>query len=174
MTKRQTPPGRISKLDVVVVKPFGPHHCARCLGSVNAEKTSSRGASNSRMPMIDRGSLERSRLFVAPTRRILFRLLGGVGLKSLQVVVEPIEALVVKSAVVRQPIVDVLERAWLDAARAPLRLAGARNEAGTFQHLEVLRHRRKAHGKGLGEFRDRGLAKRQARQDGAAGRVGKG
>jgi hypothetical protein len=56
MTKRQTPPGRNSKRDVVVVNPFGPHHCARCFASVQTENTNSRGASNSRIPMIERGS----------------------------------------------------------------------------------------------------------------------
>src|SRR5262249_59280230 len=60
MTKRQTPPGRKSKLKVVVVKPNGPHHCARCFGSVQVEKTSARGAANSRVPTIARGSCSRS------------------------------------------------------------------------------------------------------------------
>src|ERR1700741_2657646 len=65
MTKRQTPPGRKSKLNVVVVKPNRPHHCARCFGSVQAEKTHARGASNSRVPIIDRGSRSRSTRLVA-------------------------------------------------------------------------------------------------------------
>ena len=33
---------------VVVERPFGPHHSAKCLGSLQASKTSSRGASNTR------------------------------------------------------------------------------------------------------------------------------
>src|SRR5579862_1535082 len=113
----------MSKLDVVVVNPFGPHHCAKCFGSVKAEKTSSRGASNSRMPTIDRGSLSRSSLFGAVIVAIFFVIRFGVfGLQLLQIIVEPVETLVVKAAIVLQPIVDVLERARLDAAGPPLRL----------------------------------------------------
>src|SRR5580700_7882284 len=96
MTKRQTPPGRNSKRDVVVVKPFGPHHCARCFGSVHAANTSSRGASNSRMPMIARGSLCRSRLlFTAMFFTLGLRQLGfrRFGLQYFQIGVEPIKTL---------------------------------------------------------------------------------
>src|SRR5271168_3483956 len=106
MTKRQTPAGRMSKLDVVVVKPYGPHHCARCFGSLHIEKTSSRGASNSRTAMIERESASRSILFVAA---IAF-LPASFGLQRFQIIVETIEALVEKTPVVGEPIVDVLER----------------------------------------------------------------
>src|SRR5580698_9034778 len=122
MTKRQTPPGLKSKLDVVVVKPFGPHHCARCLGSVHAAKTRSRGASNSRVPMIDRGSLSRSRFVLAAMFVLLLGafagrgLAGFFGLERFQVAIETIETLVVKSAILVEPVVDRLERARLDPA----------------------------------------------------------
>src|ERR1700722_7031217 len=123
MTKRQTPPGRNSKRDVVVVKPFGPHHCARCLASVQTENTSSRGASNSRMPMIERGSLCRSRLFAAAMFLALrFR---RFGLQDFQIGVEAIKALLEEPAIVFEPVVDALERLRLDAAGAGLRLAAA-------------------------------------------------
>src|SRR5271163_3337681 len=121
MTKRQTPPGRMSKLNVVVVKPFGPHHCARCLGSVKAAKTRSRGASNSRMPMIERGSLSRSRLLFAAMSILLLtnlvsRRLAGLpgrllGLQRFQVAIEALETLVVETAIAIEPVVDMLERA---------------------------------------------------------------
>src|SRR5580704_3290317 len=133
MTKRQTPPGRNSKRDVVVVKPFGPHHCARCFGSVQAEKTSSRGASNSRVPMIERGSRSRSRLLVTGMFSVLpLRSCAGAffGLQLFQVSVQPVEALVEKAPVMREPIVDVFKRPRLDAARPPLRFTAAGNEAG--------------------------------------------
>src|ERR1700732_1551200 len=109
MTNRQMPPGRMSKRDVVVVKPFGPHHCARCSGLVHTEKTNSRGASNSRMPMIERGSVSKSRLFLAA----MFLVPGvrRLGLQLFQVDVEAIEAFVEEAAVMLQPIVNVLERA---------------------------------------------------------------
>src|SRR6266545_6909511 len=37
---------------MVFVKPFGPHHCATCLGSVHASNTRSRGASMTRVVTI--------------------------------------------------------------------------------------------------------------------------
>src|SRR5579862_3179825 len=174
MTKRQTPPGRISKLCVVVVKPYGPHHCAKCLGSVHSEKTRSRGAANSRTPMIDRGSRSRSMLLPAamPTlllavfdfRGLRVRRLGFclLGLQRPQIEVEPIEALVVEAAIVVEPVVNILERARLDPAGPRLRLARAGDQAGALEHLEMLRDRRETHRKGFGELHDRGLAERQA------------
>src|SRR5208282_5237743 len=114
MTKRQTPPERNSKREVVVEKPFGPHHCARCFGSVQTENTSSRGASNSRMPTIERGSRSRSRLlFTAMFLALGFR---RFGLQNFQIDVEAIEALFEEPAIVFEPVVDVLERLRLDAA----------------------------------------------------------
>src|SRR5579864_6251664 len=136
MTKRQTPPGRNAKLDVVVVKPFGPHHCARCFGSVQTENTSSRGAANSRMPMIERGSLCRSRLFVAAMFLALcFR---RFGLQHFQIGFETVKTLLEETAIVFEPIVDVFERLRLDAAGAKLRFPAARDQAGTFQNFEML------------------------------------
>src|SRR3984957_20195762 len=144
MTKRQMPPGRNSKRDVVVVKPFGPHHCARCFGSVHAANTSSRGASNSRMPMIARGSLCKSRLFVAAMFLALrFRRLG---LQDFQIGIEAIQTLLEETPIVFEPIVDALQLLRLDAAGAELRFAAARDQAGALQHLEMLGDGRKAHG----------------------------
>src|SRR5580698_10625489 len=151
MTNRQTPPGLKSKLDVVVVKPFGPHHCERCLGSVHAANTSSRGASNSRTPMIDRGSVSRSSLLVAamfPVLLLAFRL-RFAGLQFLQIGIEAIEALLEKAAIVLKPIVDFFQGTWLDPARPPLRLARTGDQAGSFQDLQVLGHSRHAHGERL-------------------------
>src|SRR5580692_8324500 len=137
MTKRHTPPGRKSKALVVVVKPFGPHHCARCFTSVNAENTKSRGASNTRIAMIESGSPSRSTLTAVSIVAILlvldgtvFGILFGLGLKLPQIVVEAIEALLEKAAVVAKPVVDVLERLRLDPAGPPLRRAAARDETG--------------------------------------------
>src|SRR6185437_4070401 len=102
MTKRQIPPGRRSKLMVVVVKPFGPHHCARCSGSVQAANTRSRGASNSRKPMIERGSLSRSRLLLAAMPTLLLTglgpgcLAGFLALQRFQIAIEAIKTLVVE------------------------------------------------------------------------------
>src|SRR6266852_9842886 len=71
MTKRQTPPGFTSILWVVVVKPFGPHHCPMCSGSVHAFHTSSRGASNTRVPRISRSPTSAAFLLSAAMLRLL-------------------------------------------------------------------------------------------------------
>src|SRR6185503_856471 len=137
MTKRQTPPGRMSKALVVVVKPFGPHHCARCLGSVHASNTSARGASSSRTAMMACGSRSRSMLFLAATLRLrLCRFLCR--LQLVQVVLQAIEARFPEAAIAFQPIVNAAQCARFDAAGPPLRLAAARDQARALQHLEVL------------------------------------
>src|SRR5438132_3909632 len=96
MTKRHTPPGLKSKALVVVRKPSGPHHCARCFGSVHTDQTSSRGASSSRVPTITFGSESRSMLLVAAT--FLLLLLSGFpfwrcGLQRAEVVLQTIQSL---------------------------------------------------------------------------------
>lgn len=48
ITKRYAPPVRKSISQPGSVKPFGPHHCFRCPGSLQTLKTSSRGASKTR------------------------------------------------------------------------------------------------------------------------------
>ena len=49
ITIRYRPPGRTSISQTGFVKPFGPHHCATCFGSVQASNTRSRGASKVRV-----------------------------------------------------------------------------------------------------------------------------
>src|SRR6185436_6545670 len=131
MTKRHTPPGRMSKALVVVVKPFGPHHCDRCLGSVHASNTSARGASSSRTAMIAFGSRSRSMLFLAAT----LRLLSLLGLQFLEVDLQPIEALFPEAAIAFQPVVNAAQCVRFDAAGPPLRLPAARDQTGSLQHL---------------------------------------
>src|SRR5262245_61006117 len=134
MTKRHTPPGRMSNALVVVVNPSGPHHCDRCLGSVHAVHTSSRGASNSRMPTIARGSLSRSMLLLATTLPLLrflpllgFLGFGRLGLQLAQIILQAVEPLLPKPAVVLEPFIDRLQRLRFDFAGPPLRLAPARD-----------------------------------------------
>ena len=57
MMKRQTPPGLTSISWIVFVKPFGPHHCATCFGSIHALNTSSRGALKTRVVTISRAAV---------------------------------------------------------------------------------------------------------------------
>src|SRR5579872_5954496 len=138
MTKRQTPPGRNSNACVVVVKPFGPHHCPRCTGLENAENTSARGASKVRTRMIERASIASRVSLFAATPLLL-------ALQLLQIRVEPVETLFPKPAKAPKPDVDIFERRALDPAWPPLRLAPARDQSGALQHLQMLGHRRQAH-----------------------------
>src|SRR5438552_18724518 len=103
MTKRHTPPGRKSNALVVVEKPSGPHHCARCSGLVQAVHTSLRGASYTRVATMARGSCARSRLFLAATLRLPgLRLL--LGLQFLQVIFQPVEPFLPQSAIPLAPV----------------------------------------------------------------------
>src|SRR5215831_9722853 len=165
MTKRHTPPGRNSNAWVVVENPKGPHQRARCSGVVHAVQTSSRGALMTRVVRSDRGSRAGSRLFLWPTPYLL-------GLELTQIVLQPVETLLPQLAVVLEPIVHVLERRGFNAAGPPLRLAATDDEAGALQHLQVLGYGWQAHFEGLRQLGDRGLAERQARQDGPPRRIG--
>src|SRR4029453_19514367 len=113
MTKRHTPPGRKSYACVVVVKPFGPHHCARCFGSVHTENTNARGASSTREPMIEHGSRSRSMLLFTA---MVFHPLGLflLGLQNFEVVVESIERLFPEPAILLEPLVGFPGRAHID------------------------------------------------------------
>src|SRR4051812_46880431 len=71
MTKRHTPPSRNSNERVVIENPSGPHHSARCSGIVHALKTSARGASKVRVPLMTLGSLLRSIVNLAGTGALL-------------------------------------------------------------------------------------------------------
>src|SRR5262245_39148574 len=95
-----------------------------------------------------------------------------LGLHLVQVAVEAIESFVPKATVAFEPVVDLLEGAWLDAARPPLRLAAPHDEVGALQHLEMLGDGRQAHVEWLGELGDRGLTECEPRQDGAPRRIG--
>ena len=65
----------------------------------------------------------------------------------------------------REPVVDILEGLGSDPAGPPLRLAAARDEPGTLQHLQMLGDRGKAHRERLGQLRHRRLARGESGQD---------
>src|SRR3989442_16014184 len=85
-----------------------------------------------------------------------------------------VESFSQKRAIVLQPARGVLEGTRLEPAGPPLRLATARDQTGVLQHLEVLGDRGKAHREGLGQLRDRGLARAEASKDRAPGGIGQG
>lgn len=77
-------------------------------------------------------------------------------------------------AVLRDPLLGVLQRfrGQAAAARAPGFLL--RNQAGLFEHADVFHYRRQGHAVWLGQLGNGGLAKQEGSQNGAAGRVGQG
>src|ERR1700686_3106911 len=69
---------------------------------------------------------------------------------------------------------DVLEPARLEVTRATLRVAATRDQARTFEHLQVFRDRRQAHVEGLSELLHRRVAAREPRENRAPRRIGEG
>src|ERR1700761_5516253 len=100
---------------------------------------------------------------LAPRRRGCLQFL--LSLHLLQHTVEAREAFVPEAAEAAEPLIDLFQRHRRNVARTPLRLAGARDQAGMLQHLQMLRDRGKAHVEGLRQLQHRGLAEREARQD---------
>src|SRR3954464_10233607 len=75
-----------------------------------------------------------------------------------QVFVQAVEALLPETAIVFEPVGDLFQPRALQAARAPLRIAAARDQTGALEHFQVLRDRGEAHSEGLGEIGNRGRA----------------
>src|SRR5215475_512650 len=173
MTKRHTPPGRKSYACVVVLKPSGPHHCARCFGSVHTENTNVRGASSTRVPIIERGSFSRSMLFL--TAMVFLPLvLFLLRLQHLQITVEAIEPLFPEPSVFLEPFISFPERAYIDSAGAHLRVPAARDEPCTLENFQVFGNRRQAYVERLGKLQHGGLAKCEPRENRPPRGIGKG
>jgi hypothetical protein len=78
------------------------------------------------------------------------------------------------SAVLTDPVGDVAERLRLQSAGAPLRLSTLLDEAGSVQHLEVLRDAGEAHVEGRGQLRDRRFTQGEAGEDRPSSGIGEG
>src|SRR5579859_365098 len=154
MVCRQWPPGRTSISWMVVVKPLGPHHCATCLGSVNASQTISRGASYTRDVTISRSDATVAGLFLSLIAGMLLLLMNSFCFQRAQIVVEPVEALLPELAIVLHPLMHFLEGGGLQPARTPLRFASVGDQPGALQHFQVLGDGRHAHVERLGQFCD--------------------
>src|SRR5688572_26137045 len=169
-TKRQAPPTRksISHTATECLSSRMPHQRRTCSGFVRASKTRWRGASNTRvitMSVSDGVVTLKVRLFAALLADMGF-LLRVPGFHLLQVGVEAFETRLPDVAVALGPVGHLLEWGRLDAARPPLRLAPARDQAGALQHPQVLGDRRHAHVERLGQLGDRALASDQPPKDG--------
>src|SRR3977135_949377 len=112
MMKAQTPPGRNSKVRVVVVNPFGPQPRPRCAGSVNASNTSRRGPWMVREMMNSRSAA--TGLLFANVIAVL------LALKLLHVLVEPVEASAPELFEPADPLVDRLQAARVGAGEPGL------------------------------------------------------
>src|SRR5437868_12865119 len=127
-----------------------------CSGLLMASKTRWRGASNRRVSRISRSDgvvTSKVSVFLAlPAMSLLLRF------QLLQIGVEAIEPLFPDRAKTPGPLGGFFQRGRLQPARAPLRVAPARDESRPFEDPQVLRDRRHAHGERLGQFRDRPLA----------------
>src|ERR1051325_3129159 len=166
MTKRQAPPGRTSISNVVMVKPFGPHHSPRYSRFVNASKTSARGASKTRVATIARPSAAAFGCWSAGMFLLLLLL------QCAQESFEAVETLLPEFAVVLDPLSDVLERRGLETARPPLRLASTGDESRALEHFQMLRDRRETHLERPRQFENRCFARGKPRQDGPTRRIG--
>src|SRR5271170_7017855 len=152
-----TPPVRTFIVAIVVVKPFGPHHCTTCSGSVIAFHTSSRGELNTRAMTISRSAVSLAGTFFLAFTFLLLRL------KLVQIFPEPVEAFLPVLAVLLDPVRHFLQRLRRDSARSPLRFASARDQPGALQHLEVFGYGGQRHLERFGEFGDRSFSRSEPR-----------
>jgi hypothetical protein len=94
------------------------------------------------------------------------------GLQLVEQGVEALEPALPEPAVVFEPFGGFRERPCLEPPRPSLRVAAAGDQAGAFQHLEVLRDGGLAHREGLGQLRHRRIAGGKPREDGPPRGVG--
>jgi hypothetical protein len=88
--------------------------------------------------------------------------------------VEAPEAALGDEAVLIDPGGEAFERGGVEVHGAALGVAGARDEAGLLEHVDVLGDGLFGDGEGFGELVDGGVAAREARDEGASDRVGEG
>src|SRR5579872_6439803 len=129
MWTRMAPPGRASQSQTGVVNPCGPHHCARCFGSVHILNTRARGASITRVSTSS---------YPTHVSRLSAFMLLLLCLQLADVVFKAIETLVPQPPVLLDPMSHFPQGLRLEPARTPLRLATLRNQAGPLQDFEVL------------------------------------
>ena len=88
--------------------------------------------------------------------------------------VEAVEGAGPEGAVMVEPLLRGLQAVGIEAADQLLAVAGAGDQPGALQHLQMAGDGRPADRKGFGDLADRGFPKRQPGQDGAAGGIGQG
>src|SRR5260370_32997261 len=134
MRIRKPPPGRMSALSVVVVKPRGaPCQCCRCSAFVHASKTSSRGASKRRV-ITSSCALEDS--LVLALLAAMFLLFPYFFLHFAQIIVQTIETPGPEPPIVLHPIGNVPQRARREAPGPPLATSSPRNQSRAPPHRQ--------------------------------------
>src|SRR6266508_1747901 len=133
---------------------LGPHQFDMCSHEVCASNTRSRGASKTRVMTI---SLSDGVVTVSLLPLPPIALLLSSSLELLQVLVQPVVALLPEAAVPLGPLCDFLERPRLEPGRPPLPFSAPGDQPGPLQHLQVLRDRRQAHLERLRQLGDGGF-----------------
>jgi hypothetical protein len=87
---------------------------------------------------------------------------------------ETVEAVFPILSVTVNPFMGVLHTLCTQAAKPPLRIRSAIDEAGIFENTKMLRYRRKRNVERFRKFTNCRLALRQTRENGPTGRVGEG
>src|SRR6266508_4128900 len=130
-----------------------------CSHEVCASNTRSRGASKIRVMTISRsdGVVTVSLLLPLPPIALLL----SSTLELLQVLVQPVVALLPEPAVRGGPLRHVPERTGLEPGGPPLPLPAPRDQPRPLQHLQVLGDRRQAHLERRRQLGDGRLARRQ-------------
>src|SRR4051812_46916372 len=145
-----------------------------CSGLLIASKTRSRGASKRRVSRISRsdGVLTlKLLLFPAPLTAMCVLLFLR---ECLQIRIEAIESLLPDGPIPLGPVGNVPNRARLETAWTPLRLAAARDQPRAFEHAQVLRYGRQADIERLRKLSHGPFARDEPGQNRAPGRIGQG
>src|SRR4051794_14588434 len=145
MTVVKTPPGRASTViwSSGALTPVGPQKWVRCSGAIRQLKTSSRGASKTRV--------------MCRTCSVMCLSVRGCP-QGAEVVVELVEALGPQAPVRLDPVHGGIEGLPLQMAGAELRLPASRDQPRAFEHLQVLGDAREAQVERLGQLVDRRVA----------------
>src|SRR5580700_6583982 len=180
MSKRHTPPTRMSISLVSILNPAGPNQFGKCSGSVQAAKTTSRFALTTRERTISRSISQCARaasgvevmaiscafedvvwLGASVSTPSLWRLL----LKRRNIRLEPIKARFPDGALLGEPVLGPIHGAWHQAACADAAMLLRLDESSGLQHTDVFHEARQSHVERMGEFAHGSLALREPRND---------
>src|SRR2546422_8535849 len=134
MATRRVPPTRTSSFATGMVAPSGPYHAAKCPGSVHICQMRCTGASKLRS--IITASWE-------PSLSVIVLACLSLWLEVCEVLVHPVEAGLPDGPVLLGPGRDLLQRCRVEGAWPVLGSLGPYDQAGPFQHLDVLGDGRK-------------------------------